>query len=156
MDLFNPDFADFFISLNKYKVRYMLVGGYAVVIRGFSRSTGDIDIFVDKTVENFRFLINAIIAFGLPTSAIEEEKFFSEEFDVFSFGRPPYAIEILTNLKGISSFDEAYKLSTVEEIENISVRVIHLKHLIVSKKAAGRSKDKYDVENLPEIEEGTQ
>jgi voltage-gated potassium channel Kch len=149
MDLFNPDFADFITSLNKYKVRYMLVGGYAVVIRGFSRSTGDIDIFVDKTIENFRFLIKAIIAFGLPAFAIEEAKFFSKEFDVFSFGRPPYAIEILTNLKGISSFDEAYKLSTLEEIENISVRVIHLKHLIDSKKAAGRSKDKYDIENLP-------
>jgi hypothetical protein len=152
MDIFNPDFRDFINCLNKHHVQYMLVGGYAVILRGYSRSTGDMDIWVNKTAENFKSLLNAITEFGLPVAAVPEQQFFSDQFDVFSFGRPPYAIEILTALKGISSFDEAYQLSTVEAVGDINVRVIHLKHLILSKEAANRHKDKNDIENLPSIE----
>ncbi len=53
MDIFNPDFRDFINCLNKHNVQYMLVGGYAVILRGYSRSTGDMDIWVDKTADNF-------------------------------------------------------------------------------------------------------
>jgi len=152
MDIFNPDFKDFILFLNQYQVQYMLVGGYAVILRGYSRSTGDMDIWVNKTTANFKLLLNAIREFGLPEIAVPEEKFFSEQFDVFSFGRPPYAIEILTALKGISSFEEAYELSTIEIVDNVEVRVIHLKHLLASKKAASRHKDKNDIENLPSLD----
>ncbi len=149
MDIFNPDFKDFINCLNKRQVQYILVGGYAVILRGYSRSTGDMDIWVNKTDENFILLRKAITEFGLPVSAVPENQFFSEQIDVFSFGRPPYAIEILTALKGISSFDEAYQLATVETVDGVDVRVIHLKHLIAAKEAAGRYKDKNDIENLP-------
>jgi hypothetical protein len=149
MDIFNPDFRDFISCLNKYKVEYILVGGYAVIMRGYSRSTGDMDIWVNKEQDNFIKLQSAITEFGFPVSAIEKEKFFSDQFDVFSFGKPPYAIEVLTALKGISSFAEAYNLSTLEDINELHVRVIHLNHLITAKKAAGRYKDLNDIENLP-------
>lgn len=84
--------------------------------------------------------------------AVPEQQFFSEQYDVFSFGRPPYAIEILTALKGISSFEEAYQLSTDEAVDDLNVRVIHLKHLLLAKQAANRHKDKNDIENLPNVE----
>jgi len=152
MDVLNPDFRDFIVCLNKHHVQYVLVGGYAVILRGYSRSTGDMDIWVNKTADNFRSLIIAIREFGLPAAAVPEDQFFSHQYDVFSFGRPPYAIEILTALKGISSFDEAYQLSTIELVDGLNVRVIHLKHLILSKEAANRHKDKNDIENLPSLE----
>jgi hypothetical protein len=47
MQIFNEDFQDFIELLNKYDVEYMLVEGYAVIIRGYSRSTGDMDIWVN-------------------------------------------------------------------------------------------------------------
>lgn len=149
MSIFNPDFKDFIIALNQCHVEYMLVGGYAVILRGYSRSTGDMDIWVNKTTENFVKLHRVFSAFGLPKSAVPEDKFFSEDYDVFSFGRPPFAIEILTRLKGLPSFTEAHSLASVEKVDDFEVRVIHLRHLIASKKAAGRSKDKNDLENLP-------
>lgn len=152
MDIFNPDFRDFINCLNRHHVQYMLVGGYAVILRGYSRSTGDMDIWVNKTSDNFKSLLNAITEFGLPVAAVPEQQFFSDQFYVFSFGRPPYAIEILTALKGISSFAEAYQLSTIEAVDDFNVRVIHLKHLLLSKEAANRYKDKNDIENLPSIE----
>ena len=152
MDIFNPDFKDFIINLNKYNVQYILVGGYAVILRGYSRSTGDLDICVNKTSANFAALQKALTEFGLPMAAVPPDKFFSDVIDVFSFGRPPYAIEILTALKGISSFEEAFDVATIEVVDDVEVRVLHLKHLVKAKEAAGRYKDKNDLENLPGID----
>ncbi|MBX2932105.1 MAG: hypothetical protein KF781_09180 [Chitinophagaceae bacterium] len=152
MDVFNEDFADFIQYLNKHHVEYMLVGGYAVILRGYSRSTGDMDIWVNKTESNFIQLQKAITAFGLPLAAIPEHQFFSEEYDVFSFGRPPYAIEIMTALKGVS-FEEAFESATTHKVDGVDVRVIHLNQLIQAKKAAGRYKDLNDIENLQFDEE---
>lgn len=104
MNIFNDDFQDFIQCLNNADVEYILVGGYAVIIRGYSRSTGDMDIWVNRTATNYEKLIKAISVFGLPTEALPEEKFFSDEFDVFSFGRPPFAIEIMTAVKGFFYF----------------------------------------------------
>lgn len=148
MNIFNDDFKDFIIFLNKYEVEYIVVGGYAVIIRGYSRSTGDIDIWVNKTEENYNKLKKAIKAFGLPDIAIKKEEFFSEDFDVFAFGKPPYAIEIMTAVKGLD-FTSTYNNSTIEQINETPVRIIHLQNLIVAKKAAGRNKDLNDLENLP-------
>ena len=88
MNIFNPDFKDFIVSLNVHQVQYMLVGGYAVILRGYSRSTGDMDIWVNKTEANFKALRKALIEFGLPIAAFPKEKFLSDAYDVFSFGRP--------------------------------------------------------------------
>lgn len=148
MNILNEDFKDFVIYLNSYEVEYIVIGGYAVIVRGYSRSTGDIDIWVNKTLDNFNRLQKAIQHFGLPTSAVKEDEFFSEEFDVFTFGKPPYAIEIMTAVKGLD-FDSTFKKATMEQINDISVRIIHLQNLIEAKKAAGRSKDLNDIENLP-------
>jgi len=147
MDIFNEDFADFIQCLNKHQVEYMLVGGYAVILRGYSRSTGDMDIWVNKTEPNFIQLQNAITAFGLPQAAIPKEQFLSTDYDVFSFGRPPYAIEIMTALKGVD-FAEAYEKSTIQKVDDVDIRVIHVNQLIQAKKAAGRHKDLNDIENL--------
>ncbi len=151
MQIFNEDFQDFIELLNKHLVEYMLVGGYAVIIRGYSRSTGDMDVWVNKTEENYEKLFKAITEFGLPAAAIQKNQFFSDQYDVFSFGKPPYAIEVMTAVKGLS-FKTAYELSTIEMIEELSVRVIHLNHLIDAKKAVGRNKDLNDLENLPTVD----
>lgn len=148
MNIFNDDFKDFIIFLNQYEVEYIVVGGYAVIIRGYSRSTGDIDIWVNKTEENFIKLQKAIRLFGLPEIAIKKEEFFSDDFDVFAFGKPPYAIEIMTAVKGLD-FMNTYNNSTIEQINETPVRIIHLQNLLEAKKAAGRSKDLNDIENLP-------
>jgi predicted nucleotidyltransferase len=149
MNLLNEDFQDFIIALNKYGVRYILVGGYAVVVRGYSRSTGDMDVWVEKSETNYNYFLEAIHSFGIPIDAISRDKFFSTEFDVFAFGKPPYAIEIMTAVKGLD-FEPTYNMATWEEIDGIKIKVIHLNHLIEAKKAAGRNKDLNDIENLPE------
>jgi hypothetical protein len=50
---FNSDFRDFLLALNKNQVKYILVGGYFVVLHGYSRTTGDMDIWVERTADFF-------------------------------------------------------------------------------------------------------
>ena len=41
--IFNEDFRDFIQALNEAEVAYLLVGGYSVILHGYSRTTGDLD-----------------------------------------------------------------------------------------------------------------
>lgn len=148
MNIFNDDFLEFIQALNASQVQYLLVGGYSVIIHGYSRTTGDLDIWVKPDEENYHRLMNAFSVFHLPTSAISMADFLdTESNEVFTFGRPPMAIDLLTTVKGLE-FDPAFAASALHEIQNTPVRVIQLQDLITAKKAAGRYRDLDDIENL--------
>ena len=53
-NIFNSDFRDFISALNSQSVRYILVGGYSVILHGYPRTTGDMDIWVERSVENYQ------------------------------------------------------------------------------------------------------
>ena len=107
-NIFNPDFRDFLEALRQCQVRYVLVGGYSVILHGYSRTTGDLDIWVEKTPENYARLVQAFHTFGMPTFDMTADNFLNRpEFDVFTFGRPPVAIDVMTSMKGLD-FAEAY------------------------------------------------
>lgn len=65
-NIFNQDFREFLNALNNNKVKYLLVGGYSVILHGYSRTTGDMDIWVDRTKENYVLLNSAFEEFGMP------------------------------------------------------------------------------------------
>lgn len=144
-NLFNQDFKDFIGYLNKNDVKYLLVGGYAVILHGYIRSTADMDIWVDKSQINYQKLIKALVDFGAP--AIPKEEFFGNEFDVWGLGREPNRIEIMSEVKGLK-FDFAFDKSKVYQHENINIRIIDFEDLMTAKKASGRFKDKNDIEQL--------
>src|SRR5271170_7595954 len=106
-NIFNDDFRDFIQALNNNNVEYILVGGYAVILHGYRRVTGDMDVWVNKTTENYSRLTRAFSEFGLPVFDMTESTFLNTDIaDVFSFGRPPISIDIITKLKGVD-FDDA-------------------------------------------------
>lgn len=147
-NIFNDDFRDFIHALNSNDVEYILVGGYSVILHGYVRTTGDMDIWVNKTIENYHKLKKAFIEFGLATFDMTEENFLhNADMDVFTFGRPPVSIEVLTALKGIE-FDKAIKNVSVYEDADFKIKFLSLADLIESKKAAGRFKDLEDIEQL--------
>lgn len=74
-NIFNDDFRDFLRALNQFSVRYLLVGGYAVILNGYRRTTGHMDIWVETTPENHKNLLKAYIHFGLPTSDLTEHNY---------------------------------------------------------------------------------
>jgi len=139
--VFNRDFRDFIQALNDNTVEYMLVGGYAVILHGYRRVTGDMDIWVNRTKENYSKLVNAFSQFGLSVFDMTEENFLNmESADVFSFGRPPVSIDILTKMKGVE-FNDAFVRALQFDEDGLIVRFIHLNNLIEAKKASGCHKD---------------
>jgi hypothetical protein len=131
LNLFINDFKHFIESLHKFDVAYILIGGYAVVPYGYHRMAGDLDIWVKATEENYKKLMKAFSFFGLPTDAIPLDQFLNDDrYEVFSFGRLPMAIDIVTANQGID------------------VKLITISDLVKTKKASGRYKVLDDLENL--------
>lgn len=64
-ELLNPDFRDFLQALNQHEVEYILIGGYAVILHGYFRTTGDINIWLNRTEENYKKLEQAIHTFQM-------------------------------------------------------------------------------------------
>ncbi len=146
-NIFESDFSDFISALNKTGTEYILVGGYAVIMHGYFRTTQDLDIWVNKTKENHLKLSKAFAIFGMPLFDMTLENFMSEKFDVFSIGRSPIRIDIITKLKGIE-FAEAFEHALQKELEGLKVNYLHLNDLIKAKKASGRGKDLDDIDKL--------
>ncbi len=150
-NIFHQDFRDFVQALNNNNVAYLLVGGYAVIFHGYSRTTGDMDIWVDRTKENYQKLVYAFAEFKMPMFDMNEERFLQHtSIDVFRFGRKPVAIDIMTKMADLD-FQKCYKLAQHYNDEGLEIKVIHLNQLIQAKKAAGRHKDLNDIENLPTV-----
>ncbi len=147
-NIFNDDFQEFIHALNQHSVEYILVGGYSVILHGYARTTGDLDMWVNKSKNNYHQLKKAFTDFHMPVFEMTEENFlFNGAFNVFTFGRPPVSIDIMTEVKGLD-FNETYKKASIVEIEGLSIRLINITDLLVAKKSAGRSKDLNDLENL--------
>jgi predicted nucleotidyltransferase len=147
-NIFNQDFRDFLRALNEEDVRYILVGGYSVILHGYSRTTGDMDIWVERSVENYELIKNAFQRFGMPVFDMTEMNFLEHpNWDVFTFGNPPVAIDLMIKVTGLN-FEEVYERSVIFEEDGLQIRTIHKNDLIQAKKNAGRAKDKNDLENL--------
>jgi len=148
-NIFNRDFQDFIHALNQSQVDYILVGGYAVILHGYTRTTGDMDIWVKAVASNYGKLLKAFEVFGMSVFDMTETRFLDTiENEVFSFGRPPVSIDIITKIKGLE-FDEALASAEWFNIEgDLRVRALDLNSLITAKKASGRNKDLDDIENL--------
>lgn len=147
-NIFKDDFRDFLNALNNQKVEYILVGGFSVILYGYSRTTGDMDIWVKKTKENYQKLVRAFDEFGMPVFDMTEETFLNyPDWDVFSFGRSPVEIDIMTAVKGLE-FDSAFGKSRFYDDQGLQVRTLHKNDLIRAKKASARPKDLDDLENL--------
>ncbi len=91
-NIFESDFNDFIFALNLSKTEYVVVGGYAVLLHGYYRTTQDLDIWVNKTSANHLKLSKAFEIFGMLLFDMTLENFMSEKFDVFSMGRSPKGI----------------------------------------------------------------
>jgi predicted nucleotidyltransferase len=147
-NIFNKDFREFLLSLNQAEVKYVLIGGYSVIFHGYPRVTGDLDLYLEPSEENYNKLLSACHNFGLPGVMIDKGQFINpNETDVFTFGRPPVAIDLMVKLANFT-FYEVYNQATIEEIDDIKLKVIHINHLKIAKRFAGRFKDLDDLEHL--------
>ena len=147
-NIFYQDFRDFIQKLNENEVHYLLVGGYSVIYHGYSRTTGDMDIWVKRDRENYEKIVNAFNGFGMSLFDMTENNFLKHEtWDVYTFGTPPICIDIIVKLKGLE-FDACYSEAQIFEDDGLLVKTINYNHLIEAKKSANRPKDIDDINNL--------
>ncbi|MEI9912811.1 MAG: hypothetical protein WDO71_26085 [Bacteroidota bacterium] len=104
--MFSPDFREFVALLNKYKVQYLIVGGYAVGIHGHPRYTGDLDIWLLPDSANATKMLKAITAFGFGSLDIKEADLTKQD-SIIQLGYPPLRIDLLTSIDGVH-FNECY------------------------------------------------
>lgn len=144
-NLFNKDFLDFLQLLDKYNVDFLLVGGYAVILHGYARSTGDMDLWVNQNEENYSKLKKVYEEFGAPIFSLEE--FFSDKFDVWSMGVEPRKIEVLTKVSGLNFIESKSHCDWIKE-KDFKVPYIDFEDLMKNKLASGRLKDLLDYQQL--------
>lgn len=151
MNLFVEKHQALLRELISHGVKFLLVGGYSVIIHGYKRTTGDMDIWLKPTNEAKPAL----------TSVLRKLDISSEELDAinaldfsnilaFSVFEPPEQVDFLTQISMVD-FDEAYASKIIAEIDGIQVPVIHLNHLVLSKINTGRAQDKADIEALQNV-----
>jgi predicted nucleotidyltransferase len=141
-----PDFKEFLKLLTSNGVEYMLVGGYAVIYYGYTRTTGDMDVWIAVSPANAQRVADTVRQFGF-TSGINADTFL-QRGKMFRMGMPPIRIELLTTISGVD-FADAYSRIVDATIDGIQVKVISLADLKANKRASGRAKDQADLANLP-------
>ena len=142
----NKDFREFIQLLNSHKIKYLVVGGYAVTMHGYPRYTADIDIWFCIDKSNAEKLIEALRDFGFGSLDIKINDFLNPN-KVIQLGYPPNRIDLLTSISGVE-FDECYPKRVNTDIAGIQIDFIDLESLKKNKKATGRHKDLNDLENL--------
>lgn len=115
---------------------------------GYSRSTYDIDLWIEKTAENAQNIYKALDEFGVPF-AIEPDNFL-EPNSVLQIGIEPNRIDILTDIDGLT-FAEAWKNRQLANFDSIEAFTLAIQDLIKNKKASNRPKDRLDLVQLQEL-----
>ena len=147
--MLNEDYKDMLHALSDEKVRFLLVGAYALAAHGYPRATMDIDIWVMPAPDNAGAVLRALSRFGAPLNNITREDL-CQAGTIFQIGIAPRRIDIITALSGLQ-FDHAYQNSIPVNIDGIEVRILSIDDLIINKKATGRTKDLADAEALEQL-----
>jgi Nucleotidyl transferase of unknown function (DUF2204) len=141
-----PDYKDLLALLEEHCVDYLLIGGYAVGLYGYSRATIDLDIWVRRSPENAVKVMNVLQLFGFPLQEIELHEF-TEPNAIFQMGNPPTRLDILTSISGVE-FDDAYQRRKRVVLDGLDINLISLADLRANKIASGRPKDINDYQHL--------
>jgi len=129
-----------------------MVGGVATNLNGYLRTTEDIDVWIEDSLENRE---NYRIAYkeysGIDITMMNRLQIIPG-WTNFSLNNG-FKLNLMVSMKGLEgfSFDECYKLSNKANIDDVAVPFLHINHLIANKKAVNRSKDQVDVMELEKI-----
>ena len=152
MDIFDEDILRFWKVLHNNQVQYILIGGYAINFHGYQRFTGDLDIWLNDTLENRKKLKQAFIDCDIGDFPMVETMQFVAGWTEFYLNNG-LSLDILTEMKGLENytFNECFGMASVAEIDNIPIPFLHINQLIENKKTVNRPKDQLDVNALEEI-----
>ena len=137
------DFREFLRLLNRHRVKYLVVGGYAVAYHGYPRYTGDIDIYVAISARNAAALTKVFRDFGFADGAPDASAF-QQRGQIVRIGRDPMRLEILNEIDGVT-FADCYARRTRTRLDNVVVSFVGYDDLLRNKRSSNRPKDQADV-----------
>lgn len=142
----NQEYKDLLSAFHAHGVRYLIVGGYAVILHAQPRFTKDIDVFIRPDPANARATYAALAEFGAALEGIHPEDL-ADRTSFFRFGRDPNGIDILPDIPGVD-FDAAWENrieATIDPTSGLTANFISADDLISAKLASGRPQDLADV-----------
>lgn len=143
------DFKELLSVLNAHRVKYLVVGGYAVSLHAEPRATKDLDVLIGPSAENGKAVFAALAKFGAPLEGLTP-KDFVEPGNFFRMGTPPVMVDILSSIKGVD-FDQAWERRVEFPVDpGLNAMFISREDLLASKLAAGRPQDLADAAALGE------
>lgn len=140
--MFSQDFKELLSVFNEHRVKYLIVGGYAVAIHAQPRATKDLDLFIQPDAENAKAVFAALAAFGAPLSDLKPEDLIDPS-SFFRMGTAPHMVEILSHISGVD-FDQAWERrieEVIDEPAGLKAFVISAPDFITNKLAAARPQD---------------
>jgi Nucleotidyltransferase of unknown function (DUF6036) len=146
----SSDFSDLLNLFKRCRVRYLIVGGHAVMKYTEPRFTKDLDIWIEASPKNARAVFKALREFGAPLADLGAEDFAKEGF-FYQMGRPPSRIDILMSIAGVK-FADAWPNRVKTEFEGAPAYIISREDLTENKRTLARPQDLADLENLIESE----
>ena len=141
----NQDFKELLKIFNEHEVKYLIVGGYAVMKYSEPRFTKDLDIWIEASPENAKNVFRALKSFGSPLEGLTEGDFAEAGF--YQMGRPPVRVDILMTIDGVE-FQDAWKNKAQTDFDGVFAYIIGFSDLIENKKASGRLQDLLDIEKM--------
>ncbi len=150
---FSRDVLEFLRLLAEHRVRYVVIGGTAVIYHGHARLTGDVDFLYEPAAANVARLWAALVAFwGGAVPGLSQPEELQDPEVIVQFGRPPNRIDLIGGLRSVA-FEEAWEHRVHESVEvdgePVPVWLLGLEELKRSKREAGRPKDLEDLRHLP-------
>lgn len=142
----SSEFRELLSIMGRHKVRYLIVGGYAVMLYSEPRWTKDLDLWIALSPANSKAVFNALREFGAPLSGLTA-KDFSEPGHYFQMGNPPLRVDVLMSIPGVQ-FKDAWKRRNSVKIDDMIIHFISLSDLIDAKLASGREQDLADAKAL--------
>lgn len=146
----SSDFKDLLRLFNDYHVKYLIIGGYAVIKYTEPRYTKDLDLWIRADQDNAAAVFQALREFGAPLAGMTADDFAHEGY-FYQMGVPPVRVDILMSIPGLA-FDAAWVNRVEADFDEIPVTFISRVDLIVSKLAAGRPQDLIDADSLNQSE----
>jgi hypothetical protein len=144
--LTSPDFKELLNILEKHRVRYLVVGGYAVMKYTEPRFTKDLDVWVSTDTENSKAVYAALKEFGAPLKKLTPADFVQEGY-FYQMGRPPFRLDVMMSIPGVT-FETAWKNREKVQVGELVIQFISRADLIKAKEASGRPQDLIDAEEL--------
>ena len=142
----NSDFSDLLRLFNANQVRYLVIGGYALIQYTEPRYTKDLDLWISTDAANAQAVYTALRAFGAPLANLTVADFGQEGY-FYQMGVPPVRIDILMGIPGVL-FEEAWPRRMEVDFDGLLVPFISRQDLLTAKRATGRPQDLLDTELL--------